>query len=130
MNCFNHSEIPAVAICKSCSRALCNQCATEVEKAMACRERCESDVRALQQLIASNLATRAIGSQVLRGYPTTLFVSAFFLATSGVVFIAFDLSTGLKMGFMLPLGALFLAMGGYQLLRALRMRAQKNKLSP
>ena len=27
MNCFNHENVPAVAVCKSCGRAMCYDCA-------------------------------------------------------------------------------------------------------
>src|SRR5262249_49667793 len=44
MRCFNHLDQEAVGLCKSCGRGLCPNCAAEVEKALACRGRCESDV--------------------------------------------------------------------------------------
>ncbi|MGA2248287.1 MAG: B-box zinc finger protein [Verrucomicrobiota bacterium] len=31
MKCFNHPSVDAVALCKSCSRALCRECVGEVD---------------------------------------------------------------------------------------------------
>lgn len=54
MRCFTHHETDAVAICKSCGRALCPACVVEVEAGIACRDRCEEEVRALNRIIARN----------------------------------------------------------------------------
>lgn len=45
MNCFYHPSSPAVGLCKSCQRGLCPECAVELPRGLACRERCEEDAR-------------------------------------------------------------------------------------
>ena len=44
MNCFNDSTTPAVGSCKSCHKGLCQDCATDTGKGLACRDTCETDV--------------------------------------------------------------------------------------
>jgi len=38
MNCFNHSETPAVAYCRACGKALCNGCKRTAQGAIFCGE--------------------------------------------------------------------------------------------
>ena len=45
MNCFYHREITAVGVCRACGRALCPQCASESEPQLACKGRCEAEVK-------------------------------------------------------------------------------------
>lgn len=54
MRCFYHHDHDAVGTCKSCARGLCPACAVELPHALACRDRCEAEVRALNQIIARN----------------------------------------------------------------------------
>src|SRR4030095_7607907 len=51
MLCFYHSSIEAVAICKNCSRGVCRDCAAEFPNSIACKNRCEAEVEAVNQLI-------------------------------------------------------------------------------
>ena len=55
MKCFYHRDKDAIGICKSCSRALCQECAAEFPKGIACKGRCEEDVRAVIELIERNV---------------------------------------------------------------------------
>lgn len=50
MKCFNHSEIDAVGVCKSCGRALCHDCIAEVGLSCSCKGRCEADVASLNDI--------------------------------------------------------------------------------
>jgi hypothetical protein len=54
MRCFYHGDLDAVAICKSCGHALCHDCCADVGISGACRNRCESDVEALNAIIQRN----------------------------------------------------------------------------
>lgn len=51
MKCYNHSAVDAVSVCKSCCRALCHDCVAEVGLSCSCRDRCEEDVQALNDLL-------------------------------------------------------------------------------
>ena len=55
MRCFNHHDKDAIGTCKSCARGLCPDCAVEVEKAIACRDRCEGDVATIRKLNSNAL---------------------------------------------------------------------------
>src|SRR5512135_2199519 len=50
MRCFYHRDAEAVGVCKNCGRGLCSSCAAEVENGLACRQRCEEEVRALNRI--------------------------------------------------------------------------------
>src|SRR5580658_7069762 len=38
MNCFNHSEVPAVAYCRACGKALCGECKRTAQGTIFCDE--------------------------------------------------------------------------------------------
>jgi hypothetical protein len=54
MRCFYHRDRDAVGACKSCGRGVCPECAFELPNGLACRGRCEDEVRALNRIIARN----------------------------------------------------------------------------
>jgi hypothetical protein len=54
MRCYYHPTVEAVAGCKNCSRGLCMECAVDVGNGLACRARCETEVRALNEIIQRN----------------------------------------------------------------------------
>ena len=43
-----------MATCKNCGRGLCPGCAVDVENGLACRDRCEAEVRDLNRVIRRN----------------------------------------------------------------------------
>jgi len=51
MKCFNHQETDAVAICKNCNKALCKDCAAELENGIACKNQCEKAVEEINELV-------------------------------------------------------------------------------
>jgi hypothetical protein len=54
MKCFIHHSSDAVAVCKNCGKALCPDCSSDVGNGIACRNACEDQVRALNELIQRN----------------------------------------------------------------------------
>ncbi len=56
MNCFNHTEVAAVGICKSCYKGLCPECAIELTDGIACANSCASKVEELNTAIEQNKA--------------------------------------------------------------------------
>jgi ATP-dependent protease ClpP protease subunit len=54
MNCFNHQNKESVGICKSCNKALCSDCAVDTGTGLACRGKCEKDLKAIAELIEFN----------------------------------------------------------------------------
>ncbi len=55
MRCFYHPVAEAVGICKNCSRALCSECAGTGTGSLACPNRCERAVDAIDTLVARNI---------------------------------------------------------------------------
>jgi hypothetical protein len=81
MRCFYHRDVEAVGTCKSCGRGLCPACVAEVENGLACRSRCEGEVRAINRIISRNkTAFERTSSAYIR--------VALFYAAVGAVLIA------------------------------------------
>ena len=80
MKCFYHHEIDAVAICKSCHRALCDSCAIDVHPGTACANRCEKDVEDLNVIIErSKSALQKTGKAYIRNAVAMLLAGLVFL---------------------------------------------------
>ncbi len=50
MKCFAHHEADALGVCSACGRGVCEACAVDMGRGLACRERCEPEVRRLLDL--------------------------------------------------------------------------------
>jgi hypothetical protein len=62
MKCFYHPQQDALGICRACGKGLCGQCVVDLDRGLACRDRCEDSVK---QLIAAT-------DQQLRILPTAI----------------------------------------------------------
>ena len=113
MNCFNHPELPALGICKSCGKGLCRDCITEVPDGLACKNRCEDRVLFINRIIDSNKqALTAANNQVRSG--------AIFIMVTGLIFCAFGFLPYFLSGqkgtlFMGIVGIVFLLAGIFRL---------------
>ena len=60
MNCFNHSDIPAVAYCRSCGRALCETCKRTANGTIYCDEHAPAAAieGAIRQRIIDDMAEK------------------------------------------------------------------------
>lgn len=56
MKCFVHQSADAVGICRNCSRGVCPECAADRESGIACKNRCEAAVDAMDGLVRRNVA--------------------------------------------------------------------------
>ena len=116
MKCFYHRTDDAVAICKSCSRALCSGCAAEVEDGIACRGRCEERAALLSRLVSrSGKLTPMAGTPYL--------VLGLFLLTLGLLSLlrGATLEEG-RVNFVSVSGGVESVVGAYFLLTARRIR--------
>ncbi len=108
MNCFYHSDRPAVGICKHCQRGLCSDCAALVDDSLACKDRHETQVRALDQLTERNLMASARTAANYRR-------SAWFYLLTGLLFAGFGFYQirwmGLQGIFLLLIGVFLLYVG-------------------
>src|SRR5471030_371452 len=92
MRCYNHHDIEAVGTCKFCGRGLCPGCAAEVEKAVACRDRCESEVATILSLNRNALQFAKSTKQARYLAPTMIIVVGGVLATLGLTYDGIDLA--------------------------------------
>ena len=84
MNCYYHPNQPAIGICKHCQRGLCIACAADVDDSLACKDRHEEQVRAIETLTVRNLLqARRVGSVYRR--------NAIFYFLVGILFAGFGL---------------------------------------
>ncbi len=85
MNCFYHPDKPAVGLCKHCQRGLCSDCATLVDDLLACKNRHEEQVYALEEMARQNiLKSKRVKSDYLR--------NTIFYEIVGVLFTVFGIS--------------------------------------
>jgi hypothetical protein len=106
MKCFYHPQRDAVAMCKSCGRGLCPDCAAEVTPGMACVGRCERDVAALNLVIQrSKTAYQKTGRLYRRSAGAILILGLIFLAFGFLpVVVSRDYTLAV---FLAPLGCVF-----------------------
>jgi hypothetical protein len=120
MRCFYHGDADAVAICKSCGHALCHDCCAEVGSSAACRNRCEDDVAALNEMIQRNKTSfqKASGAYLRSGL---------LLCVLGVAFAVFGATMrgdGGPVYFLVVMGGLFFIYGFSQLFTARRFNSK------
>lgn len=84
MKCFNHHSEDAVAICKSCNKGLCIQCATEVENLVSCKGKCQEEVKILNEMIQRN-------KTLLNKNAASYYRISIIYAIAGIVFLTFGL---------------------------------------
>ncbi|HTT64717.1 MAG TPA: B-box zinc finger protein [Bryobacteraceae bacterium] len=61
MNCFNHPETPAVAYCRACGKALCNDCKRTAQGTVFCDEHAPAAAieGAIRQAVVDRMAQQA-----------------------------------------------------------------------
>jgi len=91
MNCFYHPTIVAVGICKSCSKGLCPVCAADLGKGLACKGRCEEDVKAVTELIDRGIKRAPINEHILKTARSNRYLGAIFYLAFGSLFIGFGI---------------------------------------
>jgi hypothetical protein len=80
MKCYYHPEVDAVGTCKNCSRGICPECLAELDNAIACKNRCEERVLAVERLVNRNITAMTKGA---RSY----LVLALVYGILGIVFV-------------------------------------------
>ena len=85
MKCFSHRNSDAVAVCRSCGRALCSDCIAEVGLSCACINRCEADVAKFNEMLTRG-RPEPVNPANLFGYDRVIFLMAL-----GVGFVCFGL---------------------------------------
>ncbi len=93
-----------------------------MDKGLACRDRCEDEVKSLIALIERNTAYSESTNQILKKSPLTAYGSAVFLTAMGLVFALKGLNEP-RLDFILILGIGFIAYGVWTFVRARRYAA-------
>lgn len=113
MRCFDHRDSEAVGLCKSCGKGVCSACALDLGKGLACKGRCEEDVRALIGLIDRNIKLSPTTSRLIEASGSARTAGALFLLVCGAVFLVFGLLSHRRFDFAAILGACFIAYGAF-----------------
>lgn len=87
MNCFRHRHTDAIAVCRSCGRAVCDRCCEESGTEVVCGHTCRQERERSYQLDARLRQTFGVGARP----PMPASVSAYFffgliLLLTGVYF--------------------------------------------
>ncbi|MEZ5406061.1 MAG: hypothetical protein R3F23_07795 [Verrucomicrobiia bacterium] len=101
MNCYYHPNTPAIALCKSCNRALCFECAVDVPPGTACKNRCEKDVATLNEIIQRNkTAYQKTGYAYKRNGLALLILAFIFLVLGFLPYVVNGEKSGFVMAFL------------------------------
>src|SRR5207302_3023399 len=120
----------AVGLCASCWRGLCGECANTDGRMLACKGRCEQEVRRLADLRDFSFATPTKQQTLLTQAQRTRIVSGSFTLLIGAAICTFGiLQPGMRE--IIVLGGLFGAMGIINLLLARsKARTDQFRLCP
>lgn len=102
MKCYNHHTTDAIAICKSCGKGLCQDCAAELPNGIACKNKCEDRVNLLNSMVDNNAKIIAASNRNIKatGYFSIIFGglfailgTTFFLSNNifGMIFVTIGL---------------------------------------
>ena len=83
MECFTHASAPAVATCKTCARAICRDCARDLDFAVVCGDACAAEATDLQEMNRRAKQVYGIGSAKRRLPLAPLMWAAFAILFGG-----------------------------------------------
>jgi hypothetical protein len=122
MNCFRHRNVVAIALCRSCGKGLCEECAIEVPNGVACKNSCEERVAFINKMLDANREVMRVSNTQSRSHALLTVVMAF-------VFAVFAVAAGFNdLGFIAAFfGVAAVVLLGYGVLR---LRAQRYPSQP
>lgn len=85
LKCFYHHDRDALGTCKACGKGLCADCLEDFDKGLACRGRCEEDVRRLLEYIDYSVRSYVEATRVGRAW---FFLMATVLIVLGAILLA------------------------------------------
>jgi len=129
VKCFYHREADAVGTCKACNKGLCAACAVDVGGGLACRDRCEEQVRNITQLIERNIQLSPASQAMLGKQPGVYLSSGAFQLVAGSVFtfLGFNMHGVFRLGIM-GVGILIAGLGVWQIVYGLGVRKATGRL--
>jgi hypothetical protein len=134
MKCFYDPTQDAIGTCKSCCKGLSKEHAVDLGKGLACKGRCEEDVRNLIDLIDRNVSLSGASVNLVKGSGKTVYAASLFLLSAGAAFLVMGIVRDFDT-FLTVLGAIFVAYGVFTILRARSISASmksaaEQRLSP
>ncbi|MGE5073220.1 MAG: hypothetical protein ACM3MF_07315, partial [Anaerolineae bacterium] len=117
---YYHPDLAAVGVCKHCGRGLWREFAALVDDTLACRDRHEADVAAL------NMAARQAAQQVRRVGPGYV-RNAIFYGLVGALFAGFGLVQLRYLGLQ---AVFFMLIGGFLLYASIANWLESRKFRP
>ena len=117
MNCFNHRNIPAIGLCKSCGKGLCEDCAAELATGIACKAACENAVDLHSSEVQNILSTMLeLDKRISRTSRNQIRSSGVIALLLGIGLLIFAVWAYREIGSLIPYflgmyGILSLAMG-------------------
>lgn len=115
MKCARHPEHDAIGICLACARGVCVECAVDLDRALACRDRCEPEVRRLLDLRDFSFAQPSTQEAILHRSKHAYRRSGLFFLLLGTMFAGWSYFYMLD-NLMLMMGCFFAGYGLWQLL--------------
>lgn len=106
MNCFNHVDTAAVAMCKNCHKGLCKACAVELKNGISCKGNCEDEVKAINEILDR-------GKTAYQKTSSAYMSSAVIFGLIGALFtilplLSYIFTKSMNLIFMFPIGIVFL----------------------
>ena len=105
MNCFYHTDVKAVGICKACNKGICADCCTDLDHGLACKNKHEEMVETYNSIIQGN-------AKVYKNAGTNTVIAPVFYLFMGIVFAVYGFTskTGIKgLPFILGVGFIIFA---------------------
>jgi hypothetical protein len=120
MKCFYHHDRDAVGNCKSCGKGLCPECAVDLTKGLACRNRCEEDTRAVIKLIEQNIKISDRATTLLESRKGAVGGASTFNLVIGAIFVMWGFTDPDRLMFLIIVGVCFIGFGAFSFLKSRR----------
>ncbi|HEX2952769.1 MAG TPA: hypothetical protein VHR47_02150 [Bacillota bacterium] len=109
MNCYNHNDIPGVAICTSCGKALCKTCVQITGDILACSPECTAKLQNRDEVYSLSSKRSKL----------SLATTAFVYFAAGGLFLIFGIY---YLFYFIPLGILLTGAGVVFVIAGVRYR--------
>jgi hypothetical protein len=107
MECFYHAGVQACGTCKSCSRGICKECASELDNGIACKDKCEPQAIEINELIMNSKAMENKANTIINSVSVSS--AEIFNIILGALFFGFGFYE--SMNFIMYMGVAFLVFG-------------------
>ncbi len=129
MRCFYHQDQEAVGSCKSCGKGLCAACAADLGRGLACRGRCEADVRAMIELTDHHIRMKPTTARLIRAGRSARLAAAVLFLVMGL-FLTYGWFVEPQMWMAIIMGFCLFVYGIYHFIWSRRMADQTPETEP